>query len=407
MRPLGGIIGGLRDRLLGSHELASPRARLRALRWGGAALRAQAARAWGAADPAQARADTLVAWLSDPAPGVRRAVAWALGQLPGSPAALLLDAARAERMDEVRLAMAVAAVRCGAAPAQAWEPVAVAAGRRLRTCDGWRSPAAALGLGPSELARRWTDALSPGTSEANPASLVPQPPAAARARLRAALRADPTDGQALLELAAQQHPEDHSLICDAAASSGRRAGHLRVVALGIHGDPRSLEPLLSVLRAVDVDPGAGFAGRARAARALGQLGLPEAAPALIRALEDEAADQEGRPGAGLGVQVPVRVDLLVALGECGAVAAAPVLATYLGAVSASAKGGLHLPAMDALCKLGAAAAVEPLLAGPELAAANALGVLGALGLTRRAEAFREDTRPAVSSVARAICAEGR
>ena len=54
----------------------------------------------------------------------------------------------------------------------------------------------------------------------------------------------------------------------------------------------------------------------------------------------------------------------------------------LGDTGGSAFGGFYLPAMDALVRLGAAVvpAVERVAGGPdELAAANALGVLHALG----------------------------
>jgi hypothetical protein len=120
----------------------------------------------------------------------------------------------------------------------------------------------------------------------------------------------------------------------------------------------------------------------------------------VRALDDEAHDWEGRPGAGLGVQFPVRTNLLWALGEIGDASAIPTLLPYLGDVSGSALGGFFLPAMDALWKIGSPAipALTAFLArAPEVAAANAVGVLGALGVdTRR---HRDDPRGAVRAVA--------
>ena len=371
MRPR---LRALGDRVLGAPEGALLEVRLRALRWGGPSTRCRAARSLegevGALDP-------LLGALADPAPGVRRAAAWSLSAT-GSDARLamaLLVAAKRERCDEPRLAMAVAAARCGAPVTEAWALVEAGAERTLQTCYGPRSVGLALGGGSGELRRRWVGALCPGHPGQDPRETPVEPLAAARERARALLAAEPDDAR------------DLELLSGLQRGAGRRASLAAVVALGLHGDPRALPALRGVLRAVDVDPGAGFAGRFRAATALGRLGLPEAAAALVEALEDEAMDHEGRPGAGLGVQIPVRSALLSALGECGEPEIAPVLATYLANTHGSALGGFHLPAMDAL------------LSGPEIAAANALGVLVALGDREAALAHREDRRPLVAEVA--------
>jgi HEAT repeat protein len=131
---------------------------------------------------------------------------------------------------------------------------------------------------------------------------------------------------------------------------------------------------------------------------LGRLGLVAATRWLLRALSDEAHDHEGRPGAGLGIQYPVRADILWALGEIADPAAVPVLVGYLGDVQGSALGGFRLPAMEALRKVGPPAipALQRAAAGPEVVAAHAVAVLRALN----ADTARWRTDPR-SSVARA------
>ncbi len=176
--------------------------------------------------------------------------------------------------------------------------------------------------------------------------------------------------------------------------------HVVTEGLGLHGDPRSIPALVGVLEAVDVDPGHGFAGRARAAAALGHIGLPVVSKHLLSALDNEAHDHEGRPGAGLGIQASVRVALIAALGNIGAQSAAAQVATYLGNTSGTAGGGFYLPSMDTLHKLNAVGVVQSLLEGPEVPAANALGVLRAMGLADLVAEWVDDPRPRVSAVAK-------
>ena len=173
-------------------------------------------------------------------------------------------------------------------------------------------------------------------------------------------------------------------------------------ALGVGGDPRALPLLVDALRATDVDPGRGFTQRRLAATAIGRIGLRAATPVLLRALQDEALDFEGRPGAGMGIQYPVRTNLLWALGEVADPAAVPTLLSYLGNTSGSAFGGFYLAAMDALTKIGPAA--EPALnavlhTAPDTEAAHALGVLVALG--HDPGMWRNDRRIAVARLAAA------
>jgi len=216
------------------------------------------------------------------------------------------------------------------------------------------------------------------------------------------VHADPDDRQALLDLAVCGHPDDLDVILAAMRSQGRRMRHTAARAIGLNGDPRGGQALLDVLVAIDVDPSHGFAGRATAATAMGRLGMPQCGRALVRAMRDEALDQEGRPGAGLGIQRPVRAAMLAALGELGEAEWADLIAGYLGNTSGTAHGGYYLQAMDALVKLSAVQAAERCLGAGEVAAANALGVLHALDQVDVIARYADDPRPMVASVVAAI-----
>ncbi len=361
------------------------------------AFREMGARAHRGAD------EILEQGLKDPVPGVRRAAGWALGWREDSWAGVsLLRAARSERCDAPRWTMAVAAVRCGVGVLEAWSVVEAAARRQLHTFSGPRAPGPLAGVGVSDMDLLWTAALSPGS--ANPRELLPVDKEAARVGARARVSEDPEDRQALLDLAVFEHPDDLDLLLNAMGSQGRRMRHTAAAAIGLNGDPRGYSALLDVLRAIDVDPGHGFAGRAAAAKALGRLGLPEAARPLATAMRDEALDHEGRPGAGLGIQRPVRASMLHALGEVGEGSKGRLVAGYLGNTSGTSTGGFYLPAMDALVKLEAVDAAAELLGSTEVVAANALGVLGALGQSERIQGCLDDPRPAVAAVAAALLA---
>jgi len=363
------------------------------------AVRARAFRAFGARRDAHSGGFVPVG-LEDPVPAVRRAAAWALGWRRAGVGDLLLDVAAREPLDAPRWTMAVAAVRCGAEVDKAWMVVSHAARRVLQTFNGPRSPAGLVGVGANDLELLWMAALSPGAVE--PHSLIPVDNEAAREAVRARVSADPEDRQALLDLAVFEHPGDLDLLLGAMKAQGRRMRHTAATAIGINGDPRGYRPLVDVLRAIDVDPGHGFAGRSTAAKALGWLGVPRAGRPICRAITDEALDHEGRPGAGLGIQRPVRSSMLYALGELGDRGAAPLLAGYLGNIAGTATGGLYLPAMDALVKLRAASDARALLGAADTVAANALGVLGAMGHIDEVEPFVGDQRPVVAAVAQAL-----
>jgi HEAT repeat protein len=236
--------------------------------------------------------------------------------------------------------------------------------------------------------------------EARWRALLGEPSLALGRRLRAALQRDPADRALFGLLAEQGESVDHAFFRQRFAAAGRRERHALVTALGQHGSLAGLPLLVDALQAVDVDPGFGFTARQQAGLALGRLGCPQARGPLRRALTDEALDHEGRPGAGLGIQRPVRASLLLALGSCGQPQAAAELAPYLGNTHGSALGGLCFPAMDALWRLGDPAPLHAWLGAEEIAAANAIGLIVALGDRQTGERLCADARPLVAQTAR-------
>ena len=357
---------------------------VRVLRRGRETRRVEAARALAELEDLPA-AQALREVLADPVPGVRRAAARGLGRWGlGEDAPRLRDALAREASTTVAVDLAAAWVRCGGRPEMAGALLQERVGRRLRTARGLREPDAASGLGARTAFREWWLVLAPhthpGEGEAVPAS---QRQALLEGLRRAVEREPDSAGgrQAVEALGAQGHPEDLRRLLRLRKQGGRRTDHAALAALGRLGDPRALDELLEALVEMDGDPGRAFAHRRLAAVALGRLGMPGVAPRLHRALRREAREHEGRPGAGLGIQYPVRANLLWALGELQSPRSIKVLVPYLGDVSGSALGGFHLPAMGALVKLGARA-VEPVRSVAERAtgeaALNALGVLEAL-----------------------------
>jgi len=326
-------------------------------------------------------------------------------------------ALRRERTVTVATALAVAQVRCGVAAAQVQAELTARVGRSLHTARGPREVDGALGLGARMAERELVLALCPdqaGTTVVDWDGLVLETAESLRRRQLAALdlEADSAAGrQAVEALSAHGRPDDLARIQALRREAGRRTDHACVNALGRLGDPRAAAELLDALVEMDVDPGRAFAHRRLGAIALGRLGLPGLAPKLQAALTREAREHEGRPGAGLGIQFPVRSNLLWALGEVQSPRSAGVLAPYLGDLSGSALGGFHLTAMGALVKLGDAA-VAPTLAvgrGPAGdAALNAVGVLAGLAAEFPAAsvALRElsERQDGIGEAARALCA---
>jgi HEAT repeat protein len=364
----------LRERLLGAPEGRRPEDLVRVLRWGTEELRARALRAFAIQ---RAGERDLRSALADPSQGVRRAAIWGLGVL-GVPVAAQ------DATEETTLAVVVANARA-AAPGRTdvptFEALDALDARLLWTVAGLRSPVAT----PPRPALRDRARLALG---------APPAPLAALRALRAA------DPQAL---AALGHPEDLPGLLAAFRTAGRRGEHTLLLALGLSGDPRALPELYRALTAIDVDPGRGFTQRRLAAVGLGRLGFRVATRWLLRALQDEARDFEGRPGAGLGIQYPVRTDLLWALGELADPAAIPALIDHLSDRQGSAFGGFYLPAMDALRKIGppAAPALTQIVAsGAEDAAAHALSVLTTLGVDPRP--WRADPRATVRAMVEAL-----
>lgn len=344
------MLDALRDRMLGGSDDAAGLAR--AVRHGSEALAVQALGAIGARPEDDARR-FVEARLGDERAAVRNAAARALAARGDAASRPALDAAEA-RTDEGALRLALARVACGAD--------ADAARAQLRARD----------------ARTYL-------TEGGPRRLAfDVPPLVER-----------------FDAERAQAPEGFDALAARLRTAGRREQHALFTALGQTGDPRALPLLIGALRATDVDPGRGFTQRRLAATAIGRIGLRSATPVLLRALSDEALDFEGRPGAGMGIQYPVRTNLLWALGEVGDPAAVPTLVGYLGNTSGSAFGGFYLAAMDALWKLGDAAAPaleRAVRTAPDTAAAHALGVLVALG--RDPAPWTDDPRAGVATLAR-------
>jgi HEAT repeat protein len=385
---------------------------MRVLRRGDDAYRVRAARALALLPEAEA-GQALLGLLDDPVPGVRRAAATGLGWRGDAAAAPALERRlQAERCTAPLVAAAAAWARCGGDAAAAGAAVGGRGAAPVRTARGWRSPEACVGFDEGTLQRELLQQLDPAlVNDAAPdlSAVVPRPLEELRAALRRLLERDPHSDrgrQAIEALASLGHPEDLALLRGLRAEAGRRTINVLIIALGKLGDPRALPDLVADLDRMDVDPGRGFAYRRLVALSLGRMGVTSEAPRLIRALDVEARNYEGRPGAGLGIQFPVRSNLLWGLGELQAPKAARILIPYLSNLHGSALGGFHLPAMGALIKLGPPA-VAPLVQAAggddEDAGVNAVGVLEAMGALEALEGVGRG-RGVVAEAARAALA---
>jgi len=373
--------------ILGTPEALDGPGLARALRRGDDAWRARSVRALASREEPQAAA-AIRGVLDDPTPGVRRAAAAGLGWRgePGD-AGALRERLATEPTTSVRLALAAALVRCGGSAREGADALSAGAGL-IRTARGWRSPEASVGFDEGAVHRELVQTLDPslaGETLPDWSDLRPAPREAVRARLLKLMKQDPHSArgrQAIEELALQGHPDDLQRLRDLRAEAGRRTINVLIIALGKLGDPRGLPDLIQDLDRMDVDPGRGFAYRRLVALAIGRMGMTSEAPRLLRALEVEARNYEGKPGAGLGIQFPVRSNLLWGLGELQAARAVKELLPYLANMHGSALGGFHLPAMGALLKLGRRASPElerVAARGEEGAGINAVGVLEATG----------------------------
>ena len=350
-------VGRIRQRILAEvPQLSAGRSRkvLRISRGTGAVLAARRLVELG-------EGESLGYLLGSPIPALRAAAA------DGCPnAGQLLGALEVERCASVAGVLAARSIQRGADPVQVQALLERRVLVHLSTPAGMRTPEATLGLGIGEPKEDLILALQPREDA-----------------LTALERASPGPAlwQAIEALSMHRQPQDYSRLTDLFTSAGKRGQNSLLLAMGRLGDPRALPMLQDNLARMDVDPGRGFAWRRLSALAIGRIGDPSAAPSLQRALEVEALEHEGRPGAGLGIQFPVRAVMLWALGELQDPESAEVLAGYLDHTSGSALGGFHLPAMGALYKLGAAArpVLERVAAlGSEQAQGHARGVLEAL-----------------------------
>ena len=330
--------------------------------------------------------------LNDVSPAIRRNAAWSIGCFGSASAAhQLLQYAVSEPCDTVRFEMVLAAQRCGAGADESFAILEAQAVRKMFGAYGPRTTGGLSSWDLKELRELWP--------LAQPVSNTSDDPAGMRLDARAQIGANRDDRRAVVVLALMRHPDDVPFLNELWIGAGRRMRLTLCRAMGLHGDPHFIGRLLNCLGSVDVDPGHGFAMRKEAAVAIGRLGFRTSQNALIRALENEAMDFEGRPGAGLGIQHPVRSHILSALGELQA--GATILHRYLGNTHGSADGGFYLPAMDALWKCGDTASLAGLMDESDLVAANALGVIRAISGPDAVRSWINDSRPMVARVASA------
>lgn len=293
-------------------------------------------------------------YLADPVPGVRRMTARGLGWAARERGAME-DAFVREPTETVKVALGASLLRCGAPES------AVLGG--LRPAPLPLRPSIP-GLPSMRVAVWWElGRIDPGP-----------PPSRDEVLSRGRQRLEEDPRQWLPAIASLGPPWLLGLLPRWEAVAGRREDHALLDAIGWLGDPRARPRLITALERMDIDPGRHGAERRIAAQALGRLGDPASVGDLAAAIEREAVEFEGRPGAGLGVQAPVRAVLLWALGELQS--GGEILAEYLGE---SGGAGLGAAAMDALRKHGMV--VEDLLVarseGPSGPAARA--VLAAIG----------------------------
>jgi HEAT repeat protein len=370
----------------------------------------RAARRLGTLPESQAR-EALVPLLKDAIPGVRSAAAAGLGGHgdPSALTALELQLVQ-ERCTWPLIAAAVAWVRCGGSLSQAQEALAYSAESTVQTVYGPRNPSATTETSTRQVQHWFHRCLFPFAETPPLLESGERPPS--RSECRSALLDSLNEPNAALKpkvleaLALQQHPDDFATLERFLNVAGRRGGNALLLSIGLHGDPRWVPLFRNKISDVSVDPSRGFAWRRISGIGLGRIGSPDAAGILLRALKSEAQDFEGRPGAGLGIQYPVRTVLLWALGECGATSCAKELASYLGNVSGSALGGFYLAAMEGLAKLPIHA-VQPVMqrklgAGDPIEAAHALSVWSLVASPAVARDFEDDAREPVRTIAKAI-----
>jgi hypothetical protein len=228
--------------------------------------------------------------------------------------------------------------------------------------------------------------------------------------MEAALQRGERGEQEIRALALLGHPDDLEPLVAMLHSSGRRGEHAIHRAIALAGDCRAEQRLIDLLEATDADPGRGFVQRRLGALGLGRLGLAASLRVLERAVESERRDFEGRPGAGLGVQFPVCGELLLAIGELAeaGLRALPLLISHLDDTTGSAFGGMYLPAMEAICRIGPGTiqGLRQRARGQgEIGAANAVGAIAALG--GDVTEFLGDRRTVVASAAKRAQQAGR
>ena len=196
------------------------------------------------------------------------------------------------------------------------------------------------------------------------------------------------DGPKNLELSCEESPSRIERAVDILISTApiaseqlklrgvSRHDRLRIIqSCGLQSQITQLPLLIDWLFRVDVDPGHGFAFRSALAESIGRLGFPVGGW-LVQALEQEALEYEGRPGAGLGIQRPVRRNILSAFGECETNDSPHLnlILEYLSNLNGSASAGFYIESLNVLWKWRHPSLLKSALRYPRPIRQNAIGV---------------------------------
>ena len=292
----------------------------------------------------------LLRALEDESPGIRRTAARGLGW-HGDDAYLpvLSDAFSRERTDTVRVALCGALIRCGVDWEVQFEALRVVSSQTVETVRGARCPGKVTHHGPKEL----TLELCYEIGRVKPGPAMTRSEVLSQIGPVESLNINSKQfAELLFPIAAQQSEKFDTWLLGVEKRAQRTARYAMITAMGLNGSPSFVKWLHGALTTNVVSPAVGFRQRTLSAIALGGIGLKTSVPYLLRAYETEKREYEGTPGSGLGIQLPVRMFIVWALGELGDTRALPVLLSLLDNKEGSALGGFDLPAMGAILKIG-------------------------------------------------------
>jgi HEAT repeat protein len=330
----------LRDRFFGTPATMDSVQLQRAFRHGSSRLKIEICQLWAHHEVNP----HLLAVLEHPVPGVRRAAArglgWSKDPLIHS---RLKDRLAKEANDTVRLALGGALIRLGEPQGSLLDKVANGPSTTLWTINGEKNANKAIGMHEGLVADRLT--LEAGDRQA-----TNREDQLKTLNTHLDQQGQEADYDTLSRMAVLAGPDFMNQI--GMLHSARRIQHTLLYARGVHGAPSHIIELRAALESLSDDPGKGFARRRIAAQAIGEIGDPTCLELLYSAALRETHDFEGRPGSGLGIQNPVRNTIIWAMGEIENASAASYLVSLLDDTDGTATGGLYLPAISALHKLG-------------------------------------------------------